>query len=73
MQLGTSGKVSFLDGDLTFDSFFDYNFKPGKVVTDLQVGYRLKDNLYVVIEGRYNGFLPRDQQLGAGPGLEWKF
>ena len=73
MQLGTSGNVSFLEGDLTIDSFLDYNFRPGKVVTDLQVGYRLKDNLYAVIEGRYNGFLPQDQQFGAGPGLEWKF
>jgi len=73
IQLGVSGNVNFLDGDLTLDSFLDYNFKPGKVVTDLQIGYRLKDNLYAVIEGRYNGFLPKDQQLSAGPGLEWKF
>ena len=73
IQLGVYGNTSFLDGDLTLDGFLDYNSKPGKVVTDLQVGYRLKDNLYAVVEGRYNGFLPKDQQLGAGLGLEWKF
>ncbi len=73
MQLGVSGNAHFFDGDLTLDGFLDYNFKPGAVVTDLQVGYRLKDNLYAVIEGRYNGFLPKDQQLGVGLGLEWKF
>lgn len=73
MQLGVNGNAHFFDGDLTLDSFFDYNFKSGKVVTDLQAGYRLRDNLYVVVEGRYNEFLPKDQQPSAGLGLEWKF
>ncbi len=71
MQLGINGNASFFDGDLTLDGFFDYNFKPGKSVTDLQLGYRLVDNLYGVVEARYNGFLP-ERNIGTGIGLEWK-
>ncbi len=71
MQLGINGNASFFDGDLTLDGFFDHNFKPGKSVTELQLGYRLVDNLYGVVEARYNGFLP-ERNIGAGVGLEWK-
>lgn len=73
MQLGISGNASLLGGDLTLDGFLDYNFKPGEAVTDLQLGYRITGGLYGVVEGRYNGFLPREQQLGVGLGLEWRF
>lgn len=72
MQLGINGNTSFLDGDIILDGFFDYNFKPRKIVTDLQLGYRLKGNLYAVAEGRYNGFMEEDE-VGTGLGLEWKF
>lgn len=72
MQLGLYGNTSFRDGDITLDGYLDYNFKPKKTVFDLQLGKRIKDNLYGVVEVRYNEFMKEDS-FGLGIGLEWKF
>ena len=71
MQAGLYGNAVFRNGDITVDGFMDYNFEPRKVVADLQIGKRIDDDLYAVIEGRYNGFMPKDN-FGVGIGLEWK-
>lgn len=70
-QLGLYGKKIFNKGDFYIGGYWDYNFKPDKVVTDIQFGKRIKDNLYFVVEGRYNGF--KKEKEGIGIGLEWKF
>ncbi len=72
MQLGIYGNKNLRRGDLTLDGYLDYNFSPKKIVTDLQVGKRIKGGVYGVIEARYNGFLPKNS-FGIGIGLEWKF
>ena len=70
IQIGVYGNKKFNEGDEYVEGFVDYNFKPGKFVGEVQVGRRIKGNLFGVIEGRYNGFKPRKTVSGAG--LEWK-
>lgn len=72
MQVGLHGNKSFNDKDITLEGYLDYNLKPKKVVTDLQLGKKINGNLYGVIEGRYNAFM-QENSFGAGIGLEWKF
>lgn len=72
MQAGIYGNSTLFDGEITLDGFFDYNFKPKKMVTELQAGKRIQGNLYGVVEGGYNGFQEKDT-VGIGIGLEWKF
>ncbi len=71
MQVGVNGRYDITD-DMWVEAFLDYNFKPGKTVTEVQVGKEIKDNLSVVAEGRYNGFKDEDD-LGVGIGLDWSF
>ncbi len=73
MQSGIYGGTHLLGGNLTLDGFLDYNFNAEKVVAELQAGYRIANDFYGVLEGRYNGFLPENQRVGAGVGLEWRF
>jgi len=70
VQIGVYGSKSFNNGNEYVEGFADYNFKPKKFVGEVQFGKRIKDNLYGVVEGRYNGF--RVDKKGAGFGLEWK-
>ena len=72
IQVVFYGNRSFRKGDIIFDGFFDYNFKPRKIVIEIQVGKRLDGNLYGVVEGRYNGFKEKGKS-GVGVGLEWRF
>lgn len=72
MQAVFYGNKRFNKGDVVIDWFFDYNFKPREIVTELQVGKRLQEGLYWVVEGRYNGFKESDS-AGVGLGLEWRF
>lgn len=70
-QVVVYGQARFLGGNLTLDGYLDYNFKPEKIVTDLQAGYRISGGLSAVVKGRYNSFLP-EERGGLGVGLEWK-
>ena len=72
MQLGLYGKKSFNQGNIYVGGFLDYNFKPNKIVSEIQLGKRIADNLYFVVEGRYSGFIEKNN-LGIAAGLEWKF
>ena len=72
MQVVLYGNKKFNKEDIVVDGFLDYNFKPGKIVTELQVGKRVKDTLYGVVEGRYSGFKAKEK-TGVAAGLEWKF
>ncbi len=67
------GSKRFNKGDIVVDGFFDYNFKPRKIVTEIQVGKRLNEGVYGVVEWRYNGFKDKGERMGAGVGLEWRF
>ena len=71
-QLGLYGKKTFNKGDFYIGGYWDYNFKPNKIVSDIQFGKRIKDNLYFIVEGRYNGFKDKKNRNGVGIGLEWK-
>jgi len=71
-QLVVYGRKNFRKGDYYVEGFFDYNFKPGNVVSEIQVGKRLHKKLYGVIEGRHNGFMG-DRAWGVGLGIEWNF
>ncbi|MBS3151694.1 hypothetical protein J4443_04915 [Candidatus Woesearchaeota archaeon] len=70
IQLGVYGNKRFTEGNEYIEGFVDYNFKLGKFVGEVQLGKRIKGNLFGVIEGRYNGF--RSNKNGIGAGLEWK-
>jgi len=71
MQLGLYGNTSFRNG-ITLEGFLDYNFLSEKIVTELQFGKRITQDLYGVVEARYNGFRIEDP-FSLGIGLEWKF
>ncbi len=61
--------------------FADINFLYGSdnrtrhhpSVTETQLGVRLINQVYAVIEYRYNGFLPTNKRNGLGLGLEYLF
>jgi len=72
-QLGIYGKKMFNNGDFYVGGYFDYNFKPDSIVTDLQFGKRIKENLYFIVECRLNEFRAKGDQKGIGVGLEYKF
>jgi hypothetical protein len=72
-QLGIYGKKTFNKGDFYIGGYWDYNFKPDKIVSDIQFGKRIKDNIYFIVEGRYNDFKNKKNKKGIGMGLEWKF
>jgi hypothetical protein len=72
MQVAVYGRKEFKEGDIYIGGFFDYNFKPNKIVTEVQTGKRIADGLYFIVEGRYNGFLP-EEKIGVGIGLEYQF
>ncbi|MBI2631724.1 hypothetical protein HYW75_01860 [Candidatus Pacearchaeota archaeon] len=71
-QVVLYGNKNFRNGDMYISGFFDYNFRPNNVVTEVQLGKRIKKDFYFVVEGRYNGFQKKDS-LGVGVGLEIKF
>ena len=71
-QVVVYGRKNFREGDWYVEGFFDYNFKPEKVVSEVQVGRRLHKNLYAVIEARHNGFMGKNA-WGVGLGLAWNF
>ena len=71
MQLGLYGRKGFNEGDIYLEGFFDYNFEPNRIVSELQIGKRIFGELYFVVEGRYSGFLEGD--IGLGIGLEYVF
>jgi len=72
-QVGIYGKKTFNKGDIYIKGYFDYNFKPDKTVTDLQIGKRMGKNLYFIVEGRLNQFRSKGDQKGIGIGLEFRF
>ena len=61
--------------------FADINFLYGSdnpkhhnpSVTETQLGIRLINQVYAVLEYRYNGFLPSKKKNGLGLGLEYQF
>lgn len=61
--------------------FADINFLYGSdnrtrhhpSVTETQLGIRLINQVYAVVEYRYNGFLPTNKRNGLGLGLEYLF
>lgn len=75
MQLVLYGEKRFRKGESYVRGFMDLNFKDEGAIpfTEVQVGKRLKDNLYFVVEGRYNGFVKGKDSIGLGVGLEYKF
>jgi len=70
-QIGVYGKKDFNNKDMYVEGFLDYDFDTNKVVSEVQFGKKLKDKLYGVIEGRYNGY--SDENFGVGIGLEYNF
>lgn len=60
----------FLDHNLLFGS--DNKSHHNKFVTENQIGFRVYKNLYVILEQRYNKFLPKKKN-GLGIGLEYTF
>ncbi|MBI2564385.1 hypothetical protein HYV79_00140 [Candidatus Woesearchaeota archaeon] len=72
MQAGFYGSKSFNKGDITLDTFLDYNIDAKRIVSDLQVGKKLGENFYFVLEGRHNGFKKKDKE-GLGIGFEWRW
>ncbi len=70
IQLGLYGIKEF--GDNRIDGFLDYNFDPKKIVTEIQYGRKISENLYGIVEGRYNGLAKTDRS-GIGIGLQWDF
>ena len=72
-QLGIYGKKTFSNGDFYVGGYFDYDFKSDAIVTDLQFGKRIKENLHLIVKGRLNEFRAKGDQKGIGVGLEWKF
>lgn len=70
MQAAVYGGKSWFNGRLTLGGFLDYNVDSKKIVTEWQGGVRVSGFLSLVVEGRYNGFLPEDN-AGVGIGLEW--
>ncbi|MFA4820073.1 MAG: hypothetical protein WC613_03905 [Candidatus Aenigmatarchaeota archaeon] len=66
-QLALSGVKKF--GDNYVEGFFNYNFKPNNIVTEIQYRRRLVGDLFGVAEFRHNGY---KNSNGTGLGLEWK-
>ena len=67
----------FFKDRVYLSGFVDHNLEFGKLaqnhsiaVTENQVGIRIIDDLYLVSELRYNGYLP-SEQIGLGLGLEY--
>ncbi|MEK6825468.1 MAG: hypothetical protein AABY00_01645, partial [Nanoarchaeota archaeon] len=71
-QVVLYGRKNFREGKYYVEGFFDYNFKPGTIVSELQLGRRLYKKLYGVVEVRHNGFMGK-RARGVGLGLEWNF
>jgi hypothetical protein len=75
-QIVLAGEKNFRNRDIYLRGFMDVNLKSEKIVGEVQFGKRLgdkKSNWYGIIEGRYNGFLEKNQQIGIGIGIERKF
>ncbi len=72
MQVVLYGGKSFKEGKYYVEGFFDYNFRPENVVSEVQLGRRLGKKWYAVVEGRHNGFI-KGNEWGVGLGLEKKF
>ena len=66
-QLALSGAKKF--GDNYVEGFFNYNFKPKNIVTEIQYGRRLIGDLFGVAEFRHDGY---KNSNGVSLGLEWK-
>jgi hypothetical protein len=67
----------FFDDRLYLSGFLDHNLEFGELskshsilVSENQLGFRLVNDLFLVSELRYNGYLSQDE-LGVGLGLEW--
>jgi hypothetical protein len=68
-QLGVSA-TKFLGLHAYVDGYFEFNVKPGTVVTEWQFGRRLMGPVYAVAELRHNGM--KAEPKGVGLGIEWK-
>ncbi len=82
-RIGIYGGKQWNRGDITLDFWADYNFEwgaterggtitDGTFLSDVQLGKRLFDSVYFVVEGRYNGFND-EEPFSAGIGLEGRF
>ncbi len=69
-QFSFSGRKNF-NLKTYLEGYFDYNSRPGKVVSEIQFGRNLTSNWFGVIEFRHNGF--RADPRAVAIGLEWKF
>ena len=70
---------SMLNGRFSLGGFVDVNYDSGSthsetnVVSDLQLRYRVYDELHFITELRYNEFKPSDDEFGVGIGLKFYF
>ncbi|VAX21598.1 hypothetical protein MNBD_NITROSPINAE04-1598 [hydrothermal vent metagenome] len=65
------------DGRLSLGGYYDYNIKSGPdegihVVSDTQFRFRLIEDLSLLVEYRYNGYLS-SKNNGVGTGLQYRF
>ncbi len=66
-QLSGYAKKSF--GKYLVEGFIDYNSDSKKVVSEVQVGKKIANDLSIVVEGRYNGY-KKGNEKGIAIGLE---
>lgn len=71
-QIEHGYKIQLIKDLLYLAGFIDHNIDGSKhtLVTEHQVGYRMVDQLHIVAEYRFNGYLNKDRS-GVGFGLQY--